>query len=410
MYTSVDSMISPPAGLSGARGNPITVRALNDGHVLLDGQFMRTPVFLKSNSWWILEGFNARNGAAPGGVLQLVNESNNNIVRRVVVWDSEIHKNTRISGTTGSSGPNLFEDFAAFGTGRKTFSNSQGGNNVTCRRCWFREEGTTSGGPRGVTMYYNNYGMTVENLLATWTGESMPESYTDALGASQTSFKFSAGHGPLASDRIDEVTTPVPGCAKAKVLGSLAYMLVKPGGLPRFNGPSQNVIALVQADCITVRHTIAALDPRWYKFDTVRGFSGGNRHSATPPVTPTHNSAHNITSLVGSVGNSFSPGWDVHNNITGSSLASLNSQNANPWTGTAGANLCKRWVNGQVTTEPLWPWPMNERIKAATAMAGSYSGPCPTCVGGRLARTATDVTAEVETLLGAIPSQCRRSR
>jgi hypothetical protein len=59
-------------------------------------------------------------------------------------------------------------------------------------------------------------------------------------------------------------------------------------------------------------------------------------------------------------------------------------------------------------TTPLWPWPMNERIRAATAVAGSYTGPCASCVGGRAARTQTDVTAEVEELLGAIPASCRR--
>jgi hypothetical protein len=51
---------------------------------------------------------------------------------------------------------------------------------------------------------------------------------------------------------------------------------------------------------------------------------------------------------------------------------------------------------------------MNERIKAATAVAGRYSGPCPTCVGGRAARTATDVTADIMKLLGPIPAACRR--
>jgi hypothetical protein len=51
---------------------------------------------------------------------------------------------------------------------------------------------------------------------------------------------------------------------------------------------------------------------------------------------------------------------------------------------------------------------MNERIKAATAMASSYSGPCPTCVGGRAGRSATDVTADIEKLLGTIATACRR--
>jgi hypothetical protein len=64
-------------------------------------------------------------------------------------------------------------------------------------------------------------------------------------------------------------------------------------------------------------------------------------------------------------------------------------------------------VNGQVTNEPLWPWPMNQRIKDATASAGPYKGPCPTCIGGRATRRPTDVTADIQALLGPIPSVCR---
>jgi hypothetical protein len=79
-----------------------------------------------------------------------------------------------------------------------------------------------------------------------------------------------------------------------------------------------------------------------------------------------------------------------------------------PWTTTTGANLCYRYVNGVKSTQPLWPWPMNERIKAATAMAGNYAGPCPTCSGPmRANRVATDVMAEIEVLLGKIPDQCK---
>jgi hypothetical protein len=60
-------MITPSAGLSGARGNPITVRALNEGQVLIDGQFVRTPVRLDGNNWFLIEGINARNSS--GNVL-----------------------------------------------------------------------------------------------------------------------------------------------------------------------------------------------------------------------------------------------------------------------------------------------------------------------------------------------------
>ncbi len=62
-----------------------------------------------------------------------------------------------------------------------------------------------------------------------------------------------------------------------------------------------------------------------------------------------------------------------------------------PDAATAGP-LCHRWVDGQRTDEPLWPWPMNERIARATERARGE---------------ATDVEAEVEALLGSIPPHCR---
>jgi hypothetical protein len=51
---------------------------------------------------------------------------------------------------------------------------------------------------------------------------------------------------------------------------------------------------------------------------------------------------------------------------------------------------------------------MNARILAATTAAGAYAGPCTTnCVGGRATRTPTNVTTEIEALLGTIPAACR---
>jgi hypothetical protein len=99
--------------------------------------------------------------------------------------------------------------------------------------------------------------------------------------------------------------------------------------------------------------------------------------------------------------------WVQSSVVHASDLAGLNAANANPWTGTVGANLCFRYVNRAKTTTPLWPWPMNERIKTATAAAGSYSGPCPRCEGVFPTRSATDVTADIEQLLGTIPERCK---
>jgi hypothetical protein len=149
-------------------------------------------------------------------------------------------------------------------------------------------------------------------------------------------------------------------------------------------------------NCIDIRHTLTFVDPQHSRFNVVRGFELITNDQSSPEL-----SATNLTSVRGSQDNRFGAQWTVRNVSAGASITAV----PNPWaTSGPGANLCKRWG----TAEPLWPWPMNERIRMATVSAGSYSGPCPTCSGGRFARTATDVTAIVESLLGRVPAECRR--
>ena len=54
--------------------------------------------------------------------------------------------------------------------------------------------------------------------------------------------------------------------------------------------------------------------------------------------------------------------------------------------------ICKRYVNGTLTDQPLWPWPMQERIKDARIASGARP---------------VDVVAEVEAALGPIPAECK---
>ena len=47
-YSGANSMINPPPGLSGNSSAPITIQALNDGGVFIDGQFTRVPMHLNN--------------------------------------------------------------------------------------------------------------------------------------------------------------------------------------------------------------------------------------------------------------------------------------------------------------------------------------------------------------------------
>ncbi len=56
--------------------------------------------------------------------------------------------------------------------------------------------------------------------------------------------------------------------------------------------------------------------------------------------------------------------------------------------------LRKRYQDGVLTGEPLWPWPMNQRIKNAMMASG---------------RSPVDVTQTVTRIFGPIPQRCLRS-
>ena len=62
---------------------PITVRAVNDGKAIIDGQGVRKTVDLQRD-WWVIEGVVARNGT--DNVFRV--DGNHNVLRRVSAYDA----------------------------------------------------------------------------------------------------------------------------------------------------------------------------------------------------------------------------------------------------------------------------------------------------------------------------------
>jgi hypothetical protein len=89
---------------------------------------------------------------------------------------------------------------------------------------------------------------------------------------------------------------------------------------------------------------------------------------------------------VGVEGSTFSADWDVSDIALGPYRINVNNGYL-----TAGS-ICMRYENGVLTDEPLWPWPMNQRILDARRQSG---------------RPPIDVTSTIEEILGPIPSRCR---
>ena len=377
-YTGSASMINPPKNLSGTSSARITVRALNDGKVRINGQGSYYPVQLSYNNYFVIEGINASNSAAS---VVSISYSHNNIVRRVAAWDAA-DGNHSIFGIHNAT-YNLLEDVAGWGIARKIYESSQGGNNTTIRRAWGRWEGSHVVGPKMTyTLAYNNYNMIVENALGTWSAERMKQTYTllDYYGKPWTgngagTYSNYSVNQPYGVFGIDGFTGTDKN-ARTKLLGSLAYVR----GSDRFQ-PAQ-VVFVTKIDSMDIAHTAAYIEPGTHT--NKQRFALYNLQSSTGVNLV----ARNLTAI-GGAGSFYGTEWKKG----ALSEAGLLSGVANPFTATtSGANLCYRYQNGALTTQPLWPWPMNQRIIEATTQSG---------------RAAVDVTATIEKLLGTIPAACK---
>jgi hypothetical protein len=365
-YTGGASMILPPEGLNGASGLPITIRALNDGKVLINGGGTNQPVVLSNNDWFVVEGLNAC--CSSNSVVSL-SHSNNNLVRRVTGWDAA-DNNEDIFGVHHGS-YNLFEDVAGWGTARKIFSASQGGDYTTFRRAWGRWERSTVVGPKMTyTLAYNNYHVTCENCIGTWSGQGMPETYVlkDYRGnalKNLSGYAVDQPYGIFSTDREDGDKN-----AYSRLLGSLAYIT------PTDRYGAGRLIFITQLDSIEIKDTAAYIAP-------------GTNESVLPfglygliNATPQHLVAEDLTAFGGAT--SVFKGWLIGNTWAASSPLSGYAPGESVLNTSRGANLSNRYQDGILTNEPLWPWPMNQRIKDALIQSG---------------RPPVDVTAVISLLL-----------
>jgi hypothetical protein len=378
IYKGSSSMITPPSGRNGAAGSPITVRALNDGKVLIDGQGVRGPVVLNNNDYWVLEGFNAARSL--GTVILVKKGSANNVLRRLAAWDAH-EGNYPVIGVNGSgTSKNLLEDVAAWGIGRNTIAFAANASDNTCRRCWARWEGSHAIGPKVVfQLAYDSLRHTCENCISTWTAERMvfPYLLLDQYGKpcrlsqyylcekwltviDQPCCLFSATTNNSSTATVD-----------ARILGSVGYVrstarVKTPLG---YKGGHQAVDLLFEN---SVFYADSGVNTRPLQL-----------HNAVWPGDLMI--AQKMTTIGGSASHIGSD-WIVTNLAVGATVGGVpNVYAAN--------QICTRYVNRAQTTTPLWPWPMNDRIIAGMVQSG---------------RASVDVTATIESMLGPIPLVCRQ--
>lgn len=422
-YTGARSAIAPPEGLSGLPGAPITVRAENDGGALIDGGLRtgvkgKVPVRLRLNDHFVLEGFDVayshsavisiagrwtKEGARNGLSHKDWDPIEHVTLRRIVAWDANPHFDdyhecrldpacsvSRKAGWNANSHvidvaaarDVLLEDVAAFGTGRKIFQVYLS-ERVTIRRAWGRWEGNAATATQTFSCAYRSYDSLCENVIGTWSGEQQ-----DPAISIRGQLKSILGMDWFKA--TDQFQGRDPYDSGLRILGSLAYL---PAGVEL---APENLVAVGYGKGQVLRDIVAYSGKANSPLHTLAltgcmkrvgcSWERGKTRDEAPLI------ATRLTSITETGSISIAAEW------SGAAGARpvidrplLAGQAPNVWSG-AGARLCHRYVDGVLTQEPLWPWPMNERIRLATRYAR-----------GR----ATDVDAEVRGLFGPIPAACR---
>jgi len=168
-YTDADDMIVID-GLNGTADNPITFQAR--GQVILDGEGVTKPIFLDNCSHIIVDGFDACNSS---GSVAYGTSCDDCVIRNTMAWNAHEGNYTIFSFHSGNR--NQFIDCAGFGTARKIFTCSQGGNDTTFTRCFGRWERCISIGPKmAYSMSYNSSGTRLDDCIGMFDAR-MPKEY-----------------------------------------------------------------------------------------------------------------------------------------------------------------------------------------------------------------------------------------
>jgi Chondroitinase B len=359
-----DSQMLVFSAKSGTAGSPITIRAQNDGAVLINGEHQRRPIDCAA-SFITVQGVNAKDGNDTTVVVR----GHNCTIQRVVAWSADPGDGAieNIFDTGGTN--NLLEDIAGFGHGRKILAcGARGGDGPnTVRRGWFEHSGSPYGAAQGnptesLEVGYNQNRCTAENIIARrniLSSATEPEAALHAFSTHGSAILGSIAFA-VANDNYD-----------TNILLNIAPEAGSHVG-------SGHVTSDMLVQDIVLYAEQSHGDIRGMQIDGGLG-STGNIARRLVAVAPQG---------AGACGGS---GWSCSEIYGGRTLAEA-LPGKRVWDTLPG--ICKKVVNREITNEGLWPWPMNERIQAAYAQARM-----PT----------RNVSKHVSSTLGAPPEKCLSS-
>lgn len=361
-----------PNQRNGQPGNPITIKAQNDGQAIIDGQGLFIPVRLGEawpgpiGQYFVIEGIVARNSS--DSVYEIVDD--NNVLRRVSGYNANTNLNAHVFDIFANN--TLIEDCIAAGSGRKMILIYNSQNNVV-RRCftyWTEWDGRDWCDPwpwgENINIYNASYNIVENSIGYGYVPYRSVSIIANAAHVSAVGNQVLGSIGVWAGMNDDGTPhqwgtqRPQPTtCTQIRDFGwegqRAGFQLFGSGAVHDnvirdlyiygsaglgFNDMTSNGLNNVLDHATIVNNGL----------DNISGGSGqyGGVHTDARQVE-----LNKLTVTNSYIENIF---VDWPNYPTGPRV--MTSMNG------AGARINNRYVDGVLTSQPLWPWPMEGRIQA----------------------------------------------
>jgi hypothetical protein len=381
---------NPP---SGTQSNPTIIRAESDGQevglVIIDGEGMRSGIRISNGQQYItIEGFRVQHcGERPAVEIIsrddaiLAVQTNNIIVRRTGAKGDATSTNNHV-WTIARVRDSLLEDVWGWGNGRYSM-NVYGCTRVTLRRGVFRWDAwglgaPKPGDPRFNLAVYNSHNSLFENIL-------LLDAASDPLARDKGGLYVPSNSNPESARYNDSDNNTFLGIIS---LNNIGNGVVVEGGDGGINDNNRFVNLVSWRNSGTGLSVAKKASGTHFSHTTVGDNSKGTYFADTS------NSVTNSTltnSLVydnagngvnGTVNTSYNNVFHNGTNYSGGAGAGTGSFSFDPLLmyitriednspdkgaasngGDVGANVLKRYVNGTLTNNDLWPWELEGRIK-----------------------------------------------
>lgn len=368
--------------VSGTVGMPILIRAQHDGAAIVDGESVRAACSISGASSTVrvhdidLEGvrcINALDTTAGGETTVIINHADRVRARRVTARGI----NDGVFGVFDTNDV-LLEDVAA--SGGQNLYTLQSSTKAVLRRCYGRW--TTGASFYGAAVLVVGSGAVIENCVV----DSIPHPSNYVSGYIVTTSSTPSNNNRLFGNvsRAVDSGFHISSSAAGLNVYSEGTTVRDSAAINATYGVYQRADGAVTLERLTLRAQMTAfyvlpdggmMLPAHLGFtltnSALSGASRGISHS-DPSIAPTdhHDNVFGAVmmpyvggAVAGANEAMFSPNWDVATYGDGAYLIRPSRlASAGAGGGPAGSEILYRTENGTLTTTPLWPWPLEDRI------------------------------------------------